>query len=166
MAAPSDPCVPCVGEIWLGYDGDLEGAVLSFSGSTPRATLVASVARELDVGFTDLVAVVRYARPMTRQEVWDDSGREGWLDQWMHDNGVGYYFQTNSYHYDMVMADGSARVPGDDTEARDLKQAFLPEAKEPPPDWQPDRCYATIKFVDDPNGDYPTQVERVLVVEA
>lgn len=109
----------------MGYDCE-DGCILSFDGSTPRATLVAYVANEMGCDFTDLSAVVRYARPLSRQEVWDSGGSEGWA----------------------LM--------------RDLESA----PAEPPEDWVLSENASIVQFVDDPNGDYPTQVERVLVVEA
>lgn len=166
MASPSDPCAPRVGWIWTGWHDELEGAIISFDGSVPRATLVSQAANELSVGFTDLTARVRYARPLTRQEVWDDSGRDGWLDTWMHENRVGYYFDTKDYRYDCILADGSPRPVNVQIPATALKKAEVPEAKEPPEDWDLPENAAIIQFVDDPAGDYPTTVERVLVVDA
>lgn len=149
----------------MGYDGE-DGRVFSFPGNVPRATLVAQVARELDCDFTALTAVVRYARPMSRQEVWDDAGREAWLDEWKLDNGVGFYFDTNDYRYDGILANGEPAPCDVAVPSSALKKAELPDVRHPPDDWElPQRC-AMIQYVDDPNGTYPTEVERVLVVEA
>jgi len=163
--APSDPCAPSVGWIWVGWHDDLEGAIIGWNTkSTPRATLMKQVANELGIGFTDVTAHVRYARCLTRQEVWDNSGRDGWLDQWLHDNKVGYYFDTKDYRYDCIMADGSPR-PNVQVPSAMLKKAEIPEAKEPPEDWVLPENAAMIEFVD-PTVEHPTPVERVLVINA
>lgn len=146
MRKPSDPIVARVPYAEWGHD-ELEGTITPYGPGVHRAAVQRRFANEVGVGFEEVRCVVRYARPLTYQEVWDERGRERWLDDWMEQNGVFYNLRRNQHT----------------AHGRFIQVPDPPH--EPPPDWQPAEEDPVFQIVTDPNGSYPTEVERVLVCE-
>lgn len=131
MKQPSDPVCTwkdCVGPAM--YPGD-EGWPVYVRGlnTPPRAAIQRQAASEMGVDFGYVRVLARWGRIYTRQEVWDSDGGESWLDHWLSDNGVGYYFLERMYYYD-----AEYELPA--AQRRDPKVPEIP--KQPPSDWEPD----------------------------
>ena len=79
---PSDPLMTSFRWVELGdYDGEMTGVIVAADGHVKRATAIGRVASELDCDFVDLIARVVCVRSLTREEAWEDYGREqynGW----------------------------------------------------------------------------------------
>jgi hypothetical protein len=93
---PEDPCFDGQGLAFGpgGYDESSEELIQH--GHEGRAAFQRRAASYLGVAFGDVAALRRYARILTRQEMWDSHGRDYARDVRVMELGMGWYFSRSS----------------------------------------------------------------------
>jgi hypothetical protein len=76
----------------LGIDEGIEGEIADAL-TVARATAASRFARELGVDFAHVRCVKRWARALTRQDVWDSHGQDRWGDD------LAWSFRTEHGHW-------------------------------------------------------------------
>jgi hypothetical protein len=96
----------------------------------PRATAQARYASEYGLAFQEVQCVRVYVHILTRQEAWEEYGREAEQDRRMDEKGVGWYFGPSA-----VVVTGIRQPPGitaegyyyDDVDKNGRHQPVTPE---------------------------------------
>lgn len=66
-------------------------------GTGPRATVMARYASEHGIAFQEVQCLRVYIRILTRQEAWDEYGRDRECERRQEEKGVGWYFSESSW---------------------------------------------------------------------
>lgn len=103
------------------YDDGIEGSVVVAS-RMPRATAISHFARELGVTFKEVKCETTYARLLTRQDVWDDYGRDRFEDDLIDEDEMKF---------------DSSSPSGWRWKSTEEPVVFEETPAEPPEDWEP-----------------------------
>lgn len=74
-------------ECFIGTYDDPQGMLYDARDFT-RGSAQKAFAEDIGSHFVHVRAVVRYARWLSGQEVWDSGGSEQWVDQWIDEHGL------------------------------------------------------------------------------
>lgn len=139
MPSPDDLAWPGFHPDWcvLGHvDDGIHGSVQK--ADRPRASAIRFFASELGCDFADVRCTTRYIRARTRQEVWDEQGRDRWDDDYLDEHHIEIKWQPEKKDTDEewihVDADSGERVE-------------LPDSPtHPPEDWEPNEDDGVWEF--------------------